>query len=77
MPIYLGDVAEIKINGKAPKLGCASLRGHEAVLLTVTKQPNTSTIELTEKLEEALNDIQKTCHMMLKYLLIYSDKVNS
>lgn len=58
-PIYLGDVAEIKINGKAPKLGCASLRGHEAVLLTVTKQPNTSTIELTEKLEEALNDIQK------------------
>ncbi|HPW70972.1 MAG TPA: efflux RND transporter permease subunit [Bacteroides graminisolvens] len=59
MPIYLGDVAEIKINGKAPKLGCASLRGHEAVLLTVTKQPNTSTIELTEKLEEALNDIQK------------------
>jgi Cu/Ag efflux pump CusA len=22
MPIYLGDVAEIKINGKAPKLGC-------------------------------------------------------
>ena len=34
-------------------------KGKPAVLITVTKQPNTGTIELTEKLEAALADLQK------------------
>ena len=40
-------------------MGLASEKGKPAVLITVTKQPNTGTIELTEKLEEALKDLQK------------------
>lgn len=59
-PILLEDVADVKIGGKEPKLGVASERGKPAVLLTVNKQPETSTIELTEKIEEALTDLQKT-----------------
>ncbi len=57
MPIRLGDVADVTIGAQQPKLGLASERGEPAVLLTVTKQPDTGTIELTEKLEDALKDI--------------------
>ena len=42
-----------------PKLGLASGKGKPTVLITVTKQPNTGTIELTEKLEAASADLQK------------------
>ncbi len=58
--ITLGDVAQIHVGSQSPKLGVASEKGKPAVLLTVTKQPNTGTIELTESLEEALGDLQKT-----------------
>ena len=40
-------------------MGLASDRGKSAVLMTVTKQPNTSTLELTDKLDQALADLQK------------------
>ena len=59
LPVTLDQVATIQIGGKTPKLGTASVRGQQAVLLTVTKQPNTGTIELTERLEAALKDLQK------------------
>lgn len=59
LPIRLEDVADVRIGAKQPKLGVASERGKPAVLLTVTKQPNTSTLDLTSKLEEALADLEK------------------
>ncbi len=58
-PVTLNDIASVAIGAKAPKLGTASEKGKQAVLLTVTKQPSTGTIELTEKLEESLADLQK------------------
>ena len=58
-PILLEDVADVRIGAQTPKLGLASERGKPAVLLTVTKQPATSTLELTSKLEAALQDLQK------------------
>ncbi|MDR0962868.1 MAG: efflux RND transporter permease subunit, partial [Mediterranea sp.] len=57
--VRLEDIADVRIGGKVPKLGTASERGKPAVLLTVTKQPATGTIELTEKLEASLKDLQK------------------
>ena len=59
LPILLEDVADVRIGAQTPKLGLASERGKPAVLLTVTKQPATSTLELTGKLEAALQDLQK------------------
>ena len=59
MPITLEDVADVKIGSQEPKLGLASERGKPAVLVTVSKQPQTGTIELTEKLIAALDDVQK------------------
>nr|WP_325289594.1 efflux RND transporter permease subunit [uncultured Bacteroides sp.] len=58
-PILLEDVADVRIGAQTPKLGLASERAKPAVLLTVTKQPATSTLELTGKLEAALQDLQK------------------
>ena len=58
-PVKLEDIADVKIGAKVPKLGTASERGKSAVLLTVTKQPATSTLDLTGKLEASLKDLQK------------------
>ena len=58
-PVLLEDIADVRIGAKLPKLGTASEKGRPAVLLTVTKQPDTSTLELTDKLEAALHDLQK------------------
>ena len=59
VPVMLEDVAEVRVGSQQPKLGVASEKGKPAVLITVTKQPNTGTIELTAQLEAALNDLQK------------------
>ena len=58
-PVTLGDIATVKIGGKSPKLGTASERTKAAVLITVTKQPDTSTEKLTEKLDEIVVDLRK------------------
>ena len=60
VPILLENIATVKIGGKSPKLGLASERTKPAVLVTVTKQPNTSTIQLTEKLDYIVSDLQKS-----------------
>lgn len=57
--VTIADIAEIKVGSQSPKLGLAAEKGKPAVLLTVTKQPNTGTIELTEQLESAISDLRK------------------
>lgn len=59
-PILLSDIAEVRIGAKAPQLGVASERGKPAVLITVTKQPATNTIELTEQLDKTLAELSRT-----------------
>ena len=60
VPVLLRDIATVQVGGKSPKLGLASEKAKPAVLITVTKQPNTSTLELTEKLDASLADLQKS-----------------
>jgi Cu(I)/Ag(I) efflux system membrane protein CusA/SilA len=58
VPVMLENIAQVKIGAKAPKLGIASEKGKPAVLITVTKQPATSTIALTGKLDRSLAELQ-------------------
>ena len=58
-PVLLENIATIQIGAKSPKLGTASERTKPAVLITVTKQPNISTIDLTAKLDAIVADLQK------------------
>lgn len=59
LPVLLSQIAEVKFGG-AIKRGDASVNGKPAVILTVEKQPGTSTVELTKKVEVALAELQKT-----------------
>ena len=54
LPVVLADVADVELGAKRPKMGTASVDGKPAVLLTVTKQPATGTLELTEALDTAI-----------------------
>lgn len=60
IPILLENIADVEIGNKAPKLGIASNDGKAAVLMTITKQPATSTLDLTDKLDESLAELQQT-----------------
>lgn len=56
--VTLADIAQVRTGSQEPKLGVASEKGHPAVLLTVTKQPNTGTIDLTNQLDDAIRELQ-------------------
>ncbi len=58
-PIYLSDIAEVKI-GSAVKMGYASQNGKPAVIISVSKQPNINTLKVTENIERNLNELRKT-----------------
>lgn len=56
--IHLSDISEVRVGEKSPKLGVASTCGKQAVLLTVIKQPEAGTIELTDKIDRTLEAMQ-------------------
>ncbi len=55
--VTLADIAKVQVGAQEPHLGVASEKGKPAVLLTVTKQPGVGTLDLTDDLEEALDDL--------------------
>jgi len=59
MPIMLGEVAEVVL-GPAPKRGTAADQGRPAVVLTIQKSPGTNTLRLTETIDKALDQIEKS-----------------
>lgn len=58
-PIRIRDIAEVKI-GSAPKMGYASGNGKPSIIISISKQPNINTINVTERIEENLALLQKT-----------------
>ena len=58
-PVQVQDVAEV-IEGPKVKRGDASVNASPAVILSVQKQPGTSTTDLTELVKESLDEIQKS-----------------
>lgn len=58
-PIVLADVADV-VTGSAVKMGYASLNGSDAVILSISKQPNINTLEVTKNIEKNLVEIQKS-----------------
>jgi CzcA family heavy metal efflux pump len=55
-PIVISDVAELII-GNAKKMGYASQNANPAVIISVSKQPNINTLNVTENIERNLADI--------------------
>ena len=56
--VRLADFARVTYGPKSPKIGTASVKGDESVLVTVTKQPGAGTIQLTEELEKRLEEMK-------------------
>lgn len=56
-PVKLNDVCSVKI-GSAVKMGYASENGKPAIIISVSKQPNTNTLELTQRIEANLEELQ-------------------
>lgn len=58
-PILIGDVAEVKIGARV-KRGEAGANGSPAVVISVQKQPGADTIQLTEKIDKAIQELKTT-----------------
>ncbi len=58
-PVRISDIAKL-VEAPAPKIGLGSVNAEPAVLMTVKKQPGVNTLKLTDKLDEALANIQKS-----------------
>ena len=56
-PVKLKDVADVSI-GHQPKRGDGSINGIDSVVMTIQKQPEASTIEVTKKIEKLVNGLQ-------------------
>ncbi len=65
-PIKLSDIAEVKIGPREPKIGDAFHNGKQAVVMTVMRQPNSNTVELTDRVDAALEELQKSLPESIK-----------
>ncbi|MDE6754108.1 MAG: CusA/CzcA family heavy metal efflux RND transporter [Muribaculaceae bacterium] len=59
-PVLLADIADVTLAPKLPEIGKASLNKKPAVLITVSKQPATGSIELTEKIIDVIDGLRKS-----------------
>lgn len=57
--IAIGDVADVRI-GASDKIGDGAMNGDRAVIMTITKQPETNTLDLTRDIDAALADLRRT-----------------
>lgn len=58
LPVRLSDVAAVG-TGSAPSIGTASYRGRNAVLLTITRQPDANTVTLSENIKSVIDELQR------------------
>ena len=58
-PVYLSAVAEIKVGAAIP-MGTASQDAKPAIIISVSKQPNINTLNVTRNIERNLEEIRKT-----------------
>lgn len=58
-PVRINDVADVVI-GSAPKMGYASGNANPAIIISISKQPNANTLEVTRRIEMNLAELHKT-----------------
>ena len=56
-PVLIGDVAEVVI-GPAPPIGRGSVNAGSAVILSIQRQPEANTLELTGRIDATLEEIE-------------------
>jgi len=56
--VRLGDIAEVRMGAKTPRIGTATVRATPAVLITVTKQPRAGSMQLTDDILLELENLR-------------------
>ena len=60
VPVYVKDVADVRVSGPAVRRGASSLNGRETVLGRIVKQPGTNTLDLTAKIDGIFEQLKTT-----------------
>jgi len=58
-PVRISDVANVSI-GSSPKMGYASGNASPAVIISISKQPNANTLEVTQQIEKNLESLKSS-----------------
>lgn len=58
-PIRINNIADVTI-GAAPKMGYASGNAKPAIIISISKQPNANTLDVTQRIENNLLELKKT-----------------
>ncbi|MCB1135691.1 MAG: efflux RND transporter permease subunit, partial [Chlamydiia bacterium] len=58
-PVLVKDIATVKL-GPAVKRGDGSINAKDAVILAIHKQPNVNTVVLTERVNEAIAELEES-----------------
>jgi CzcA family heavy metal efflux pump len=66
LPVMIRNVADV-VTGQAPAIGTASYRGKAAVLLTITKQPDANTVDLSNRVMDAIAEIQENAGESVRF----------
>ncbi len=73
VPVLMGDLGTVQI-GSAVKRGDGSHNAKPAVIIGIQKQPGANTLQLTEQIDETLDDIQ---HALPQGMTIHRDLFRS
>jgi CzcA family heavy metal efflux pump len=58
--VYLRDVATVRKGAQVNPRGDASVNGKAGVVMSITKQPGVNTVDLTQRVEEALASLEES-----------------
>ena len=58
-PVKIRDIADVKI-GSAVKMGYGSENASPAIIISISKQPNTNTLDVTQRIEDNIAELKKT-----------------
>lgn len=58
--VTLADISTVTVAGQHPRLGVGSVKGHPAVLITITKQPTVDTNRLTDNILNSIDELKPT-----------------
>ena len=56
-PVQVKDVAQVRV-GPKPRYGAAAVNTEPAVIMTILKQPGVNTLELTDRVDAALQELE-------------------
>ncbi len=71
--ILIKDIARVKID-KAQLRGDSAIAGKDGVIITISKQPKTDTVKITNEIENALKEIQASLPSGVHIKVLYEQK---